>query len=254
MSVLAADTASPHAGGPDDRARVTRLLARRGLALDVPADVASRRRRPALFAITCCMPSGRACASAQRESAWTADHPTCDAQAGRSAVCALEGESANAHPHAQSFVVALLLVTSASPGRRHAGAEMPVGEEQGRGQVRRLPAECRREAGRDRRRCRRSTVARSASCETKFASTWQKLIDKATAAGATCPDAPLTGPQFKTVIDEHSDNITHRARRWRSRRLPERAVTVPGRSRRVSGEHASGGAAAEDGADRLLRR
>ena len=45
-------------------------------------------------------------------------------------------------------------------------------------------------------------------CESKFASTWQKLIDKATAAGATCPDAPLTGPQFKTVIDEHSDNIT----------------------------------------------
>jgi hypothetical protein len=45
-------------------------------------------------------------------------------------------------------------------------------------------------------------------CETKFASTWQKLIDKATAASATCPDAPLTGPQFKTVIDEHSDNIT----------------------------------------------
>jgi hypothetical protein len=31
---------------------------------------------------------------------------------------------------------------------------------------------------------------------------------KATAAGATCPDAPLTGAQFKTVIDEHSDNIT----------------------------------------------
>jgi len=45
-------------------------------------------------------------------------------------------------------------------------------------------------------------------CESKFASTWQKAIDKATAAGTTCPDAPLTGPQFKTVIDEHSDNIT----------------------------------------------
>jgi hypothetical protein len=45
-------------------------------------------------------------------------------------------------------------------------------------------------------------------CETKFATKWQQLIDQATAAGATCPDAPLTGPQFKTVIDEHSDNIT----------------------------------------------
>src|SRR5262249_30755421 len=45
-------------------------------------------------------------------------------------------------------------------------------------------------------------------CETKFANKWQKLIDHATAAGATCPDAPLTGAQFKTVIDEHSDNVT----------------------------------------------
>jgi uncharacterized protein DUF1566 len=45
-------------------------------------------------------------------------------------------------------------------------------------------------------------------CETRFANKWQKLIDRAAAAGATCPDAPLTGAQFKTVIDEHSDNVT----------------------------------------------
>ena len=45
-------------------------------------------------------------------------------------------------------------------------------------------------------------------CETKFANKWQKLIDAATAASVSCPDAPLTGAQFKTVIDEHSDNIT----------------------------------------------
>lgn len=37
---------------------------------------------------------------------------------------------------------------------------------------------------------------------------WQKLIDKATAAGATCPDAPLTGAQFETAINEHSNNVT----------------------------------------------
>ncbi len=37
---------------------------------------------------------------------------------------------------------------------------------------------------------------------------WQKLIDKATGAGATCPDAPLTGAQFETAINEHSNNIT----------------------------------------------
>ena len=37
---------------------------------------------------------------------------------------------------------------------------------------------------------------------------WQKLIDKATAAMATCPDAPLSGGQFQRVIDEHSDNVS----------------------------------------------
>jgi len=45
-------------------------------------------------------------------------------------------------------------------------------------------------------------------CETKFSAKWQKLIDAATAASATCPDAPLTGAQFQTVIDECSSNIT----------------------------------------------
>jgi hypothetical protein len=45
-------------------------------------------------------------------------------------------------------------------------------------------------------------------CETKFASSWQRAIDGATAAMVACPDAPLTGAQFKTVIDEHSDNIS----------------------------------------------
>lgn len=46
-----------------------------------------------------------------------------------------------------------------------------------------------------------------AKCETKFAEKWQKLIDKAAEDAATCPDAPLTQAQFKSVIDEHSDNI-----------------------------------------------
>ncbi len=45
-------------------------------------------------------------------------------------------------------------------------------------------------------------------CQAAFIGTWQKLIDKATAAGATCPDAPLIGTQFQTVIDAHSDNIS----------------------------------------------
>lgn len=44
-------------------------------------------------------------------------------------------------------------------------------------------------------------------CETKFQGKWQKLIDVAAAAGVSCPDAPLTRPQFQAVIDEHTDNI-----------------------------------------------
>jgi len=44
-------------------------------------------------------------------------------------------------------------------------------------------------------------------CESKFAAQWQKAIDKASAAGATCPDAPLIVSQYKTAIDDHCDNI-----------------------------------------------
>lgn len=44
-------------------------------------------------------------------------------------------------------------------------------------------------------------------CEAKFASAWQNAIDKATDAGTTCPDAPLTVGQYQAVIDAHTDNI-----------------------------------------------
>ena len=47
-----------------------------------------------------------------------------------------------------------------------------------------------------------------AKCEATFTSKWQRLIDAATAAMTTCPDAPLTAAQFKTVIDDHSGNIS----------------------------------------------
>ena len=45
-------------------------------------------------------------------------------------------------------------------------------------------------------------------CETKFATKWQKADQHGNQGWAMCPDSPLTGAQFKTVIDEHSDNIT----------------------------------------------
>ncbi len=44
-------------------------------------------------------------------------------------------------------------------------------------------------------------------CETKFASTWLKRETAAADNGVSCPDSPLLGTQFKTVIDAHSSNI-----------------------------------------------
>jgi len=44
-------------------------------------------------------------------------------------------------------------------------------------------------------------------CETKFAAAWQKEEDRATAAGATCLDAPLLEGNFQTALDEHTDII-----------------------------------------------
>lgn len=44
-------------------------------------------------------------------------------------------------------------------------------------------------------------------CQTKFDDSWQKEIDKAAIAGATCPDDPLTASQYQTVIDALTDNV-----------------------------------------------
>lgn len=46
-----------------------------------------------------------------------------------------------------------------------------------------------------------------ARCASKFGSAWQRAIDKTTAAGATCLDAPLTAGDFQTVIDTHSQSV-----------------------------------------------
>jgi hypothetical protein len=47
-----------------------------------------------------------------------------------------------------------------------------------------------------------------ATCGVRFQKRWQTLINIATKAGATCPDAPLTNGQFGAVINDHSDNIS----------------------------------------------
>ena len=44
-------------------------------------------------------------------------------------------------------------------------------------------------------------------CDTKFTSAWEQAINKATAAGAICLDAPLTVGDFQTVIKKHTDNV-----------------------------------------------
>jgi len=44
-------------------------------------------------------------------------------------------------------------------------------------------------------------------CGTKLTTAWQKAIDKAAKAGATCLDAPLAVGDFQTVIDNHTDGI-----------------------------------------------
>ena len=46
-----------------------------------------------------------------------------------------------------------------------------------------------------------------AKCETRFHDAWQKAIDNATNAEATCPDAPLAAADYKSLIDAHSSDI-----------------------------------------------
>jgi len=45
------------------------------------------------------------------------------------------------------------------------------------------------------------------TCDTKFMRAWQKAIDKAAGVGATCLDDPLTVGDFRTFIDEHTDDL-----------------------------------------------
>jgi hypothetical protein len=44
-------------------------------------------------------------------------------------------------------------------------------------------------------------------CASKFTKAWQKAIDKAAAASAACPDAPLVVDDFQAVIDEATTNV-----------------------------------------------
>ena len=44
-------------------------------------------------------------------------------------------------------------------------------------------------------------------CATKFASAWQKAIDRATKKGVTCLDAPFTAGEFQPGIDAHAQAV-----------------------------------------------
>ena len=46
-----------------------------------------------------------------------------------------------------------------------------------------------------------------AKCETSFTTAWQVASDKATAAGASCLDAPLAAGDYKPVLDFLSTNV-----------------------------------------------
>ena len=46
-----------------------------------------------------------------------------------------------------------------------------------------------------------------AKCATKYTDAWGKAVEKATAASATCPDAPLTVADFQVVIEDHTENV-----------------------------------------------
>ena len=50
-------------------------------------------------------------------------------------------------------------------------------------------------------------TAAVAKCEATFTQKWAKLEQRASDAGASCPDAGLTGAQYETVIDECTDNM-----------------------------------------------
>ena len=46
-------------------------------------------------------------------------------------------------------------------------------------------------------------------CGTQFTTAWQKAIAKAAAAGATCPDDPLSASDFQTIIAAHSIKVAN---------------------------------------------
>jgi len=105
------------------------------------------------------------------------------------------------------YIVTMGLLLAAAPamGALTAEQKCQAGKNQAAGKY----ADCRQKAEASLVKTGDTTkyAAAISKCETKFQTKWQKLIDTATAAGATCPDAPLTRPDFQSVIDEHTDNI-----------------------------------------------
>ncbi|MCK6554069.1 DUF1566 domain-containing protein [Candidatus Binatia bacterium] len=109
--------------------------------------------------------------------------------------------------HAGLHIVTVGVFLAAAPA---AGALTPEQKCQaGKNQVAGKYADCRQKA--EAKLVKTGDVTKYAAaigkCETKFQDKWQKLIDAATAASATCPDAPLAVSAYKDVIDDHTDNI-----------------------------------------------
>lgn len=106
----------------------------------------------------------------------------------------------------QLYVITLgLLLAAPAMGALTAEEKCQAGKNKAAGKY----ADCRQQAAATLVKTGDMTKYNTAigKCETKFEAKWQKLVDTASAAGATCPDEPRTRSEFQSVIDQHSSTI-----------------------------------------------
>jgi hypothetical protein len=107
-----------------------------------------------------------------------------------------------------TIVVAGMLVVATSP--LWAGASVQQKCQSGKNKAAGKYATCRQSAEAKLATAPLDTVKYNdalAKCQTKFASAWQKEIEKATSAGVSCLDAPLTELNFETAINGQTTTL-----------------------------------------------
>jgi hypothetical protein len=113
------------------------------------------------------------------------------------------------HRIALNVCAAVLLVTSAANAATTAGQQCQSSKNRAAGKY----SACRQNA--EAKLARTLATAEDLTkyseslgkCETKLTDAWSKAISKATDAGGTCLDAPLTVADFQSVIDDHTTNV-----------------------------------------------